>query len=139
MRRSGHFEFGLDRRPVNLGDGAKVRRIQETLARGDDALGLAIYWDMVYGYLWRLLEHDPAIQRASLVVRFEDIATEPEQTLRRALRHCKLPEADVVAGRHAARMRRPTSDPGAFSPRELAAIRDVTATTARLWGYDSEK
>jgi len=29
MRRSGHFEFGLDRRPIHLGDGERVRRIRE--------------------------------------------------------------------------------------------------------------
>jgi hypothetical protein len=136
MRRSGHFEFGLDRRPINLGDGGRVRAIQSALADGDEVGGLARYWDMVYGHVWRVLESDPAVRRASVVVRYEDVAAEPEATLRTVLRHCELPEADAVAGRHAPRVRRPTSDPAVFSAAERAAIRDITAATARLWGYE---
>ena len=136
MRRSGHFEFGLDRRPLNLGDGGRVGQIRDALAGGAEARGLALYWDMVYAHVWRVLETDPAARRASLVVRYEDVADAPEATLRAALRHCALPDADALAGRHAARIRRPTSDPAGLSPRELADIREITATTAGRWGYD---
>lgn len=135
MRRSGHFEFGLDRRPVNLGDTTLTRRIQETLAGGDEVRGLAMYWDMVYRHVWQVLEADSAVRQASLIVRFEDVATDPETTLRAALRHCELPDADIVAGRQAQRVRRPTSDPAVFSSRDLAVIREITASTAGLWGY----
>jgi hypothetical protein len=135
MRRSGHFEFGLDRRPVNLGDTPRVEQIREALARGDEARGLGLYWDMVYGHLGRVLASDPAVRRASLVVRYEDITADPGATLRAVLRHCELPEADAVACRHAPRVRRPTSDPTVFSDPERIAIREATAATAALWGY----
>jgi hypothetical protein len=135
MRRSGHFEFGLDRRPINLGDAGRVCRIQEALAGGDEAGGLAMYWDAVYRYVWDVLQTDPAVARASRIVRFEDVAADPAATLRAALRHCRLPDADAVAERYALRVRRPTSDPAVFSERELAAIREHTAATAVLWGY----
>src|SRR5256885_9037200 len=49
MRRSGHFEFGRDRRPMNLGDGERVRAIQRAWAAGEEVRGWACYWDMVYG------------------------------------------------------------------------------------------
>jgi hypothetical protein len=135
MRRSGHYEFGLDRRSINLGDADLVGRFQETLASGDDVRGLALYWNMVYDYLWRLLQSDPAVRRASRVVRFEDVAISPEETLCAALRHCELPEAAEVAKRHAVRIRRPTSDRSVFSARELAVIGELTGATAALWGY----
>ncbi len=134
MRGSGHFEFGLDRRPVNLGDGPRVREIQAALGAGDEARGLALYWDTVYRHVWRVLESDPAVRRASLIVRYADVTADPAPTLRAALRHCALPDADAVAARHAARVRRPTSDPAVFSARELDVIRAITADTAALWG-----
>jgi hypothetical protein len=63
MQRSGHFEFGLDRRPMNLGDGKRVQEIVEAWAAGDEVRGLAMYWDMVYGYLaW--ISHLRACARA---------------------------------------------------------------------------
>jgi hypothetical protein len=135
MQRTGHFEFGLDRRTINLGSGPRVQLILEALAAGDEVRGLANYWDMVYEYVWRVLETDPAVKRASLVVRFENITQDPQATLRATLRHCELPDADAVADQHALRIRRPTSDSTGFSARELAVIHDLTAATARLWGY----
>jgi hypothetical protein len=136
MRRSGHFEFGLDRRPLNLGDRDRVQQIVEALTGGDEARGLALYWDMVYGHLWRVRDADPAVRGRSFIVRFEDVATAPGTTLRAALRHCELPDADAVAAPHAARIRQPTSNPSELTTSELAVIRRVTARTAALWGYD---
>src|SRR5205807_778810 len=54
MPRSGHFEFGLDRRPMNLGDGERVQQIMQAWQASEEVRGLALYWDMVYGYLARL-------------------------------------------------------------------------------------
>jgi len=134
MRRSGHFEFGLDRRPIHLGDGECIR-IQHALTSGDEAGGLALYWNSVYRYVWDVLKADPAVARASQIVRFEDVAADPAATLRAALRHCELPDADAIAEKWAPRVRPPTSGPAVFSERELAAIRERTAATAALWGY----
>src|SRR5207249_4742017 len=51
LRRCGHYEFGLDRRPMHLGDDVRVRQIMKTWEAGDEVRGLAMYWDMVYAYL----------------------------------------------------------------------------------------
>src|SRR5262249_5035807 len=81
MRHSGHFEFGLDRRPINLGDRDRVRRIEDAWAGGDDIRGWSYYWDMVYGYLADLLESQQAIRKASVVVRFEELCQTPARVL----------------------------------------------------------
>jgi hypothetical protein len=135
MRRSGHFEFGLDRRPIHLGDGERVRRIVEACAAGDDIRGLAMYWDMVYGYLARLLASDAQVRDAVLVVRFEALRAAPAETLRAILGHCALPDADSIVERRVSGIRSPTSDESTFSPEERAVIREETAGTASLWGY----
>src|SRR3954452_11704409 len=39
MQRTGHFEFGLDRRPMNLGDASRVRAIRRAWAGGEEVRG----------------------------------------------------------------------------------------------------
>ncbi len=138
MQWSGHFEFGLDRRPIHLGDGEKVRRIQSAWAAGEEVRGLAMHWDMVYGYLARLLEVNAKVRDAALVVRYEALRSDPRGTLRAVFAHCALSDADGLVERHASAIRSPTSDESAFSAEELAVIHEETADTARKWGYKSE-
>jgi hypothetical protein len=135
MRRSGHFEFGLDRRPINLGDGARARRIRQAWAAGEEVRGLAMYWDMVYGYLADLLASDAALREAALVVRFESLCADPQDTLRAVLGHCALPDADSVVERHAPGIRSPNYYDSNLSAEDLAVIRAETAGTAWRWGY----
>jgi hypothetical protein len=135
MRRSGHFEFGLDRRPIHLGDGARVRRVRQAWAAGEEVRGLAMYWDMVYGYLAGVLAANDQVRQAALVVRFESLCAAPGETLRTVLGHCGLPEAEGVAQRHAGRIRSPDYYESNLSAEDLTVIRAETAATARLWGY----
>jgi hypothetical protein len=135
MRRSGHFEFGLDRRPMHLGDAERVRRVIAAWADGDEVRGQALYWDMVYGYLARLLAADGRLRDAALVMRFEALCAAPAQSLRAVLKHCALPEPEGLVERHAPGIRAPTYYQSNFSPKDLAVIREETAATARLWGY----
>jgi hypothetical protein len=135
MRRSGHFEFGLDRRPMHLGDGERIQRIVDAWAAGEEVRGLARYWDMVYGYLARLLASDAGVRAATRVVRFETICDAPGETLRAVLEHCLLPDAERLVEQHAPGIRYPTYYQSPFSPHDLDVIREETAATASLWGY----
>jgi hypothetical protein len=135
MQWSGHFEFGLDRRPINLGDLEKVRRVQDAWKAGAEVRGLALYWDMVYGYLARLLQTDAAVRDASLVVRFEDVCKTPAETLRAVLNHCRLPDAEPIVQQFAPSIRYPNYYKSEFSPAELDVIAQETGATAKLWGY----
>ncbi len=135
MRRSGHFEFGLDRRPINLGDGARVRRIREAWAAGEEVRGLAMYWDMVHGHLADLLASNPALRQAALVVRFESLCAEPRETLRAVFEHCALPDAGNIIEHHVPRIAAPSYYDSGLSAEDLAIIRAETAATARRWGY----
>jgi hypothetical protein len=137
MQRSGHFEFGRDRRPMHLGDGARVKQVQAAWAAGDEVRGLAIYWEMVYGYLARLLASDPQVRAATLVIRFETLCEAPRETLRRVLEHCRLPEGERIAAQFAGGVRYPTYYQGTFSAAERAVIEQETAGTASLWGYSA--
>ncbi len=135
MRRSGHFEFGLDRRPMNLGDTSRVEQIVDDWRSGHEVRGLARYWDMVYAYLARLLAADEQVRAATLVVRFETLCQSPAETLTGLLKHVALPDADGIIQRYASVVRPPDYYASPFTADDEAIIHDATAETARLWGY----
>jgi hypothetical protein len=135
MQRTGHFEFGLDRRPLNLGDGNRARQVLKAWAAGDEVRGLAIYWDMVHRYLADLLASNEALRRATRVVPFEGLCAAPVETLHTVLEHCALPDAEgVIAGRAAA-VRSMSYYKSALSADDLSVVHEETIATARLWGF----
>jgi hypothetical protein len=135
MQRSGHFEFGRDRRPIHLGDEARVGAIRRAWSGKEEVRGWALYWDMVYGYLARLLAADPRLRAMTLTVRFEDLCEAPAETIRGVLAHCRLSDAEGVLAKFARGIRTPDYYKHSFTPLELEVIREETADTARQWGY----
>jgi hypothetical protein len=130
MRRSGHFEFGRDRRPMNLGDGERVRAIQRSWAAGEEVRGWACYWDMVYSHLAHLLDADARVRAATKVVRFEDLCAAPAETIRAVLEHCALPGGEQVVAQFTPSVRSPDYYLSPLSAAERALIREETAFSA---------
>jgi hypothetical protein len=130
MRRSGHFEFGLDRRPTNFGDLETVQRIQELWQAGREVEGSALYWASVYGYVADLIERDPAIADRTLLIHYDDLCAEPDATLERLYRHCGLEVAEPIRREQAARIAAPTYYKAMFADDEVGLIRAVTDATA---------
>jgi hypothetical protein len=135
MQRSGHYEFGLDRRPLNLGDDQKVREVLRAWAAGEEVRGWAKYWAMVHEYLACILAADAQVQAASMLVRFETLCESPADTLRAVLAHCLVPDAESLALRHAPAIRYPTYYNRQFSPEERAIIHEETGNVAKQLGY----
>ena len=135
MRRVGHFEFGLDRRPINAGDAAAVACTVSAWERGDELEGWARHWDHVYRFVAERLDANAELEAASLVVRFEDMCREPHTTLRAVLAHCRLEAADSWIDERAAGIRFPSYYRADFAPDELEVIARHTAKTAARFGY----
>jgi hypothetical protein len=134
MRRIGHFEFGLDRRPINVGDGA-MPKILAAFQRGEEVLGWALYWASLHRFLADRLQVSEALRAAVHVVRFEDLCEKPTETLTHLFAHCELPgSSELIAGAaeglHAPVYYRPD-----FSAADLETIGEVTAAAARRFGY----
>lgn len=135
MRRVGHFEFGLDLRPINCGDGEAVRDIQALWQRGEEVRGWARYWAMVYDHVAQVLDDDPDLRAAAMVLRYEELCDRPEQTMRRMLAHCRLEVAENVLAGFAGRLKRPEYYAPEFSEEELATIAEETGPAAARLGY----
>lgn len=136
LRRVGHFEFGLDRRPIHTGDADTVATVRSAWEAGDEVMGWAVYWRYVHEYLAQRLAVEPALREAVMVVRFEDLCDAPEETLAALFGHCRLEDADDLAARAAQTIRAPTYYRLPFNRVERAIIHRETATTAARFGYD---
>jgi len=135
MQRVGHFEFGLDRRPVNVGDPAGVAEVAAAWDRGEEVEGWARYWSQIHDHVADRLAANPRLRDATLVLRFEDLCGSPRETLGAVLDHCGLSDREGLVERMAASIRFPSYYEPRFSPEEQATIARWTAATAERFGY----
>ena len=126
MRRVGHFEFGLDRRPINAGDDPAIEAIQDLWAKGAEVEGQARYWAHLHGRLADQLDADPVLRDAVLVVRYEDLCSAPTETISRLHDHCRLDLTDEALARHAANVTFPTYYQPEFTAAERRLIDEIT-------------
>jgi hypothetical protein len=136
MQRVGHFEFGLDRRPLNVGDPATTARVQDHWRHGREVEGWSLYWASLHDYLATWLEEDASLAEAALLVRFEDLCADPHRVLRRILTHARLLADDAWFAAMAERIRAPSYAP-IFSELERRTIKEITAAAAQRLGYAS--
>jgi hypothetical protein len=136
MQRIGHFEFGLDRRPINVGDGA-MPQILQAFYDGEEVRGQALYWASLHNYLADRLEANPALRDAVHVLRFEDLCRQPRETLDALCAHCALPDSDALVADAAERIRMPSYYRPDFTAGELATIDAIAGPAARRFGYEA--
>jgi len=137
MRRSGHFEFGLDRRAINTGD-RNVATVRELWRCNRDVEGWAEYWALIYGHLYATLEASPALKQATHVVRYEDLCRNPAGVMSAILAHCGLAPRDLPEAARAV-IGHPDYYKPAFTDDERALILQRTDAVARLFGYRADQ
>ncbi len=135
MRRVGHFEFGLDRRAINVGDDAMTARVTELWEAGQEVEGWALYWADIYRHVADVLDADPALREACLVVRYEDLCSQPEDMLLRLHEHCQLPARPQAVKEAAAGLHPPTYYRPQFNERDLSLIKEITQPVTARFGY----
>lgn len=126
MRRAGHFEFGLDRRPINVGDQKAVDRILQLWAAGQDVHGLALVWRSVYQHVIACLSEDSALRASTLLLSYDDLCRAPEDYLRRIYAHCELAISDQLICDQAAGISARSYYTPDFSDQELSCINGET-------------
>lgn len=130
MRRVGHFEFGLDRRAINVGNDTLTARITELWQGGREVEGWALYWAEIYRHVADVLDADPALKEACLVVHYEDMCSQPEETLVRLHEHCGLTYKRQALREAAEELRAPIYYRPQFSEEDLSLIRATTHSVA---------
>jgi hypothetical protein len=135
LRQVGHFEFGFDRRPINIGDPQRIDEILERWQAREEVGGWALYWSQIYGYVADRLATNRALREAVLVVRYEDLCGSPARTVQSILTHCRLTDHSSVAQEFCNRLALPNYYSWQYFDRELAVIKEETSETAARFGY----
>ncbi len=129
MRRVGHFEFGLDVRPINVGNRDRTKRIERVWLAGEEVRGWARYWTLVYGFVADLLETDTKVRQATFLVHYGDLCGFPVETLARLYDHCEIDVAWEILHEQAARVTPPSYYSMPFSKDDVAVIEAETSKT----------
>ncbi|MGK7294985.1 MAG: sulfotransferase [Candidatus Wenzhouxiangella sp. M2_3B_020] len=137
LHRSGHFEFGPDKRCIHVGDDDEAAEIHAHWQAGRDAEGWAMYWNAVYRSVLDAIDRDEDLAGRVLFVRYEALCARPTETIDGIVDHCRLPAKpfESVRDDFSARLSEPDYYAPDFSEREIERIHRVTAATAGRLGY----
>jgi hypothetical protein len=126
MNRMGHFEFGLNRRPINFNNDKEALEIDKMWAEGDEIRGWARYWAAVYGNVIQSLKNNPNLRKSSLIVIYEELCTSPLDKLKLVYDHCKLGIDNKQLSEHAGKITYPDYYSVSFNKHECEVIQDET-------------
>ncbi|MFO0389830.1 MAG: sulfotransferase [Alphaproteobacteria bacterium] len=135
MSITGHFEFGLNRKPVHMGDDARIKEIITAWESGDDVRGFALYWDMTYCFMYNQMLANKALGKACLVVPFENLCASPLDTIAHIIEHCDINGEAQWLQNAASIIKKPDYYTSHLSDAERILIQDICKETATLFGY----
>lgn len=125
LAQVGHFEFGLDRRAINVGD-PRTAEVETLWAEGRETEGWALYWAMIHDYLASLLETNPALCSRVRVISYEAFCKDAEGQTRALADFCQLCDDDAMADFARDRIKAQDYYKPSYSPEEDAMIRTLT-------------
>lgn len=134
LKHTGHFEFGLDRRPINITDTTNGAATIKAWEAHKDTEGYALQWAHIYSYLLDLSK-SKAHKKAILLVPFERLYSTPVETLSNVFHHANLPDTKTIIDRAAASISKPTYYQPSFSAKEIIRIKKITEKTANQLDY----
>ena len=133
MQTLGHFEFGLDRRPINFGNSSLVLEIQKCWSIGKDARGWAMYWSSVYSHVADLLEDDHLLGNI-ILIDYDKLCQNPFKTLESIYNKCELNIDDSILIEQAKTISAPIYYKHNFTKNEIGQINKETETTQKRLG-----
>jgi hypothetical protein len=137
LKASGHFEFGIGRRPVSIGNGESACRILDYWNAGRDVAGWGLYWASMYRYILELIDSQPQLKPRVLFVKYEELCERPSETLSRLFEHAGLDHvgAKAVISEFSRSISAPDYYAPNFSEEEIMELHETTFETASEMGY----
>lgn len=130
MQTLGHFEFGLDRRPINFGNNNIVQQIEKCWNNGEEVRGWALSWSSVYAYVADLLE-DKHLVNKIILVNYDELCKNPSETLQSIYSKCELILDESIIMEQAKTISAPKYYKHNFNNDEIYQIRKETDNTLK--------
>jgi len=135
---SGHYEFGHNRKSINVGDHEMIETLSKIwLRNSSDTKAWAMYWASIYNFVSDILKKNKKLADATLIVRYDDLVNNPSETIDKILEHTHLKKEKFkkIKKFYITNLHKPTYYQAIFSKQELKDITDITNSTAFQFGY----
>ncbi|MEX0345459.1 MAG: sulfotransferase [Rhizobiaceae bacterium] len=126
LAQIGHYEFGLDRSPINI-DRDQTEEIIGCWSDGEEVRGWALYWSMIHNHIADVVGNSTEIGEQTTLLSYKALCADPADHCRMILSRCGLDNDDEMIdwaenNIHAQQYYKPS-----FSEQELQIIEDVTS------------
>ena len=137
LHRSGHFEFGPDKRCIHTGDDRTAGQIQADWADGNSVAAWARYWASVHECILDFCKSSTANRDSVLFVPYEELCNRSAEVIDRVIGHCRLPAEKFgeVRDEYADRLAEPGYYSIEFDTHEARCIEEICGPVAARLGY----
>ena len=134
MQQAGHFEFGLDRRTLDMSPA--TADIISAWSNGEEVKGWAMYWNSIYSSLAQLLEQNPELADRTLVLPYESLYQHTGESVPKLIKHCGLTMSPANVNSWLKQLKKPDYYTTSPTNEERDIITRYTGKTALHFGYD---
>ena len=135
MQRTGHFEFGLDRKIINVGNNEVVKTIRRYWDLGREVEAYATVWNSVYGYVYDAVTNDKYLRSSICFVRYEDLCKEPISVIKRICKHVEIEASECILENYAKSISLPNYYSTNLSGNDVGKVQAITKRVAGFFGY----
>lgn len=130
LQRAGHFEFGRDRRPVNMGNPEDSRQILQLFESDRDVEAYALQWRVIYHYVNQIKARDNV-----KLVYYEALCANADQVLTDLYQWLGLEPAAVQHTRWQQQFSLPVHRQSVLSAEDERVVWRITQDVAQSLGY----
>ena len=131
MNLTGHFEFGTNKKPINIGDTAETTKICQFFEQGNFIDGWITYWNHIYEYVHNNYSKDESVK----IIRYEDICNNNLSVLDDIFRFCLIDKYLDITQKYTQKLSLPNYYTLDLKENEIEQIIIKTKKTAQLFGY----
>lgn len=133
----GHFEFGPDKKFINIENPEDLDNIKQAFKAGENVKAWALHWNSLNHFVLKQRQQNKELADASLLIKYEDLCQNSEQHIDTILNHCDLDINSFSETRqyYAKHLKEPSYYKTQFSNEEHKLITDICGNVASLLGY----
>ncbi|MEE9409864.1 MAG: sulfotransferase [Candidatus Heimdallarchaeota archaeon] len=134
----GHREFGSAKFCINVNNTEEIERIRELWKDEETCVkGWAIYWSSIYEAVLGFLQKNKELEKAILIVRYEDLCDNSNETLDNIINHLELSHEKFaeIKAEYSTKLTKPTYYEPQFTKKEIQTIIEHTKKTAEKFSY----
>lgn len=126
LRRIGHFEFGLNRVPINTGDYKAIDQIKKAWSEGKEIEGWILYYKLLHQWLFTVLKDDEELRKSVYLASYSALCESSEEELNKIFCFCGISDSSQYINRYANILKTPSYYTSGFDNNTIKKIESQT-------------